>query len=59
MYEEIEKVRDQGFDIVDFPELDFKVHLDDCCYSRCMQWNNIRVTALVHFAGAIGQKVAV
>ena len=57
---EIEKVRDQGFDIVDFPELDFKVHLDDwvAIAGACSGIISVS-TALVHFAGAIGQKVAV
>ena len=45
-----------------FPELNFKVHIDDwialafgACDGRIVSGS----TALVHFAGAIGQKVAV
>ena len=43
-----------------FPKLDFKYHLDDWLAIAAACDGIISVsTALVHFAGAIGQKIAV
>ena len=43
-----------------FPKLDFKVHIDDwvALLAACDGIVSVS-TALVHFAGAVGQKVAV
>jgi len=50
----------QGFSIRSFPELDYKVDLDDWLALGCACDGVISVsTALVHFVGAANQKVAV
>ena len=58
--EEIKYLKQNNHNLVFFPELDFKVHLDDwvAIAGACDGIISIS-TALVHFAGAIGQKVAV
>ena len=58
--EEIKYLRSKNHDLVLFPELDFKVHIDEwvAIAGACDGIVSIS-TALVHFAGAIGQKVAV
>ena len=53
-------LREKKHDLIVFPELDFKVHIDDWVAIAGACDGIISVsTALVHFAGAIGQKVAV
>ena len=58
--EEINYLKTKNYDLVMFPKLDFKVHIDDwvAIAGACDGIISIS-TALVHFAGAIGQKVAV
>ena len=58
--EEIRYLKGKNHDLVLFPELDFKVHIDEwvAIAGACDGIISIS-TALVHFAGAIGQKVAV
>ena len=58
--EEIRYLKSKNHDLVMFPELDFKVHIDEwvAIAGACDGIISIS-TALVHFAGAIGQKVAV
>ena len=57
---EINYLKMKNYDLVMFPKLDFKVHIDDwvAIAGACDGIISIS-TALVHFAGAIGQKVAV
>ena len=58
--QEIAYLKQQNHDLIVFPELDFKVHIDDWVAIAGACDGIISVsTALVHFAGAIGQKVAV
>ncbi len=58
--QEIQYLKDNRQDLIFFPELDFKVHIDDWVAIAGACDGIISVsTALVHFAGAIGQKVAV
>ncbi len=57
---ELSYLKEQNHHLVVFPELDFTVHLDDWVAIAGACDGIISVsTALVHFAGAIGQKVAV
>ena len=57
---EVSYLREKKHDLIVFPELDFKVHIDDWVAIAGACDGIISVsTALVHFAGAIGQKVAV
>ena len=58
--EEIRYLKSKNHDLVMFPKLDFKVHIDEwvAIAGACDGIISIS-TALVHFAGAIGQKVAV
>ena len=58
--EEVKYLKDKNYDLVMFPKLDFKVHIDEwvAIAGACDGIISIS-TALVHFAGAIGQKVAV
>lgn len=57
---EIAYLKDKKNDLIVFPELDFKVHIDEWVAIAGACDGIISVsTALVHFAGAIGQKVAV
>ena len=57
---EIKYINDKKHDMIIFPELNFKVHIDDwiALAGACDGIVSVS-TALVHFAGAIGQKVAV
>lgn len=57
---EIDEERKKGANILDFPKLDFKRDLEDWMAIAGACDGIISVsTALVHFAGAIGQKVGV
>ena len=57
---EINYLKSKNHEIILFPELDFKVHIDEWVAIAGACDGIISVsTALVHFAGAIGQKVAV
>jgi len=58
--EEEDYIESLGYTLVSFPKLDFKRHLDDWMSIAAACDGIISVsTALVHFAGACGQKVAV
>jgi tetratricopeptide (TPR) repeat protein len=58
--EEEDYIESLGYTLVSFPKLDFKRHLDDWMAIAAACDGIISVsTALVHFAGACGQKVAV
>ena len=58
--QEVDYLKTRKRELVVFPELDFKVHIDDWVAIAGACDGIISVsTALVHFAGAIGQKVAV
>jgi tetratricopeptide (TPR) repeat protein len=58
--EEENYIESLGFTLVSFPKLNFKRHLDDWMAIAAACDGIISVsTALVHFAGACGQKVAV
>ena len=57
---EVEAERNAGANILDFPNLNFKVDLEDWLAISGACDGIISVsTALVHFAGAIGQKVGI
>ncbi len=57
--EDIEVLRKNGLKIVDFPKVDFRQDLDDWLSIAAACDGIISIsTALVHFAGAVGQKVA-
>jgi hypothetical protein len=58
--EEVKFLKQRKHDLLFFPELDFKIHIDEwvAIAGACDGIISIS-TALVHFAGAIGQKVAV
>ena len=55
----LEILRKNGLEIIDFPKVDYRQDLDDwlAIASACDGIISIS-TALVHFAGAVGQKVA-
>ncbi len=57
--EDLEILRKNGLEIIDFPKVDYRQDLDDwlSIASACDGIISIS-TALVHFAGAVGQKVA-
>ena len=58
--QEVTYLKQRKHDLITFPELDFKIHIDDWVAIAGACDGIISVsTALVHFAGAIGQKVAV
>jgi tetratricopeptide (TPR) repeat protein len=58
--EEEDYIESLGYTLVSFPKLDFKRHLDDWMAIAAACDGIISVsTAVVHFAGACGQKVAV
>lgn len=58
--EEEKYIESLGFPMVSFPQIDFKRHLDDWMAIAAACDGIISVsTALVHFAGACGQKVGV
>lgn len=58
--EEEDYIESLGYTLVSFPKLNFKRHLDDWMAIAAACDGIISVsTALVHFAGACGQKVAV
>ncbi len=58
--EELKYLESQGHKLVVYQKLDFKEHLDDWLAIAAACDGIISVsTALVHFAGAIGQKVAI
>lgn len=58
--EEEDYIESLGFPLVSFPKVNFKRHLDDWMAIAAACDGIISVsTALVHFAGACGQKVAV
>ena len=53
-------IRDKGYELISFPQLDFKTKLDDWLAISAACDGIISVsTALVHFAGACGQKVGI
>lgn len=57
--EDLEYLRKNGLNIVDFPKIDYRQHLDDWLAISAACDGIISIsTALVHFAGAVGQKVA-
>ena len=57
--EDLETLRKNGLEIIDFPKVDYRNDLDDwlSIASACDGIISIS-TALVHFARAVGQKVA-
>ncbi|RZP23430.1 MAG: hypothetical protein EVA26_00305 [Burkholderiaceae bacterium] len=57
---DIEMINDKGYKLLNFPKFDFKIHLDEwlAIASACDGIISVS-TALVHFAGAVGQKIAV
>lgn len=58
--QELKYLKEKGKQLVTFNDLDFKVHIDEWVAIAGACDGIISVsTALVHFAGAIGQKVAV
>ena len=53
-------IKEKGYELVSFPSIDFKVKLDDWLAIAAACDGIISVsTALVHFAGACGQKVGI
>ena len=58
--EEMQYLQQRNQEMILFPKLDFKVHIDDwlAIASACDGIISVS-TALVHFVGAVGQKVAV
>ncbi|OUV99916.1 MAG: hypothetical protein CBD16_07210 [Betaproteobacteria bacterium TMED156] len=58
--EDEQLIKDKGFEFVTFPQIDYKVKLDDWLAIAAACDGIISVsTALVHFAGACGQKVGI
>ena len=57
---DIEIISSKGYKLLNFPKFDFKIHLDEWLAIAAACDGIISVsTALVHFAGAVGQKIAV
>jgi len=57
---DLEWATSKGYEIVTFPDLDFKIDIDDWMAIAASCDGIISVsTAIVHFAGACNQKVAV
>ncbi len=53
-------IKERGYELISFPDVDFKVKLDDWLAIAAACDGVISVsTALVHFAGACGQKVGI
>ena len=60
MKEDLEILKKNGLDIVEFPKINYKNDLDDWLSIAAACDGIISIsTALVHFAGAVGQKVAI
>ncbi len=58
--EDTKYMKENGIEVVDFPKVDYRQDLDDWLAIAAACDGIISIsTALVHFAGAIGQKVAI